>query len=47
MATEDWLRLPALAARRGPVVLLAATLAGLGVGGALTLLRLSGAGGAS
>ena len=47
MATEDWLRLPALAARRGPVVLLAATLAGLGVGGALTLLRLGGAGGAS
>ena len=47
MATEDWLRLPALVARRGPVVLLAATLAGLAVGGALTLLRLSGAGGAS
>ncbi len=47
MVTDGQLRLQELVGRRGAMVLLAATLAGLAVGGALTLLGLSRAGSAS
>ncbi len=47
MVAREGRRLAELAARRAPLVLLAATLAGLAVGGALTILGLPRPGGAS